>query len=87
MLIQDFVNSVLSDTKRHLRPGQSFLEEVFTAHDRILEAIKARDPELVATEMHRHVCEVERSLEDLQGQTEEKLKARMRSIKGGAGGR
>jgi GntR family transcriptional regulator, transcriptional repressor for pyruvate dehydrogenase complex len=87
MLIQDFVNSVLSDTKRHLRPGPSFLEEVFTAHDRILEAIRARDPELVATEMLRHVCEVERSLEDLQGQREETLNATMRSIKGGTRGR
>jgi GntR family transcriptional regulator, transcriptional repressor for pyruvate dehydrogenase complex len=82
MLIQDFVNSVLADSKRHLRPGQGFLEEVCTAHDRILEAIRARDPEQVAVEMHRHVCEVEQSLEELQKQRDVELKSRMRKTKG-----
>ncbi len=84
MLIQDFVNSVLADSKRHIRPGPDFLEEVFTAHDRILEAIRARDPERVATEMHRHVCEVELSLEELQRQRDETLKSRMQNTKGSA---
>jgi GntR family transcriptional repressor for pyruvate dehydrogenase complex len=84
VLIQDFVNSVLADSKRHLRPGLGFLEEVFTAHDRILEAIRARDPERVATEMHRHVCEVECSLEELERQREETLKSRVRNAGGTA---
>jgi len=73
MLIQDFVNSVLADSKRHLRPEGNFLEEVFAAHERILAAFRARDPELAATQMHRHVCEVERSLEELQKEREEAL--------------
>jgi GntR family transcriptional repressor for pyruvate dehydrogenase complex len=73
MLIQDFVNSVLADSKRHLKPGPDFLEEVFAAHDRILEAFRTGDPELAATLMHQHVCEVESSLEELQGHREEAL--------------
>jgi len=74
MLIQDFVNSVLADSKRHLRPGADFLEEVFAAHDHILEALRAGDPDLAATLMHQHVCEVESSLEELQRQREDVLK-------------
>jgi GntR family transcriptional repressor for pyruvate dehydrogenase complex len=74
MLIQDFVNSVLADSKSQLRPETDFLEEVFAAHDRILEALRSRDPELAATQMCQHVCEVETSLERLQKQREEALK-------------
>ncbi len=74
MLIQDFVNSVLADSKSQLRPEPDFLEEVFAAHDRILEALRSRDPELAATQMCQHVCEVETSLERLQKQREEALK-------------
>jgi GntR family transcriptional repressor for pyruvate dehydrogenase complex len=84
MLIQDFVNSVLADSKRHLRPGLGFLEEVFAAHDRILEAIQARDPERVAAEMHRHVCEVEHSLEEIQRQRDETLRSQVLKTQGSA---
>jgi GntR family transcriptional repressor for pyruvate dehydrogenase complex len=71
ILIQDFVNSLLADSKRHLKPGVDFLEEVIAAHDSILEAFRARDPELAATRMHHHVSQVEGSLEELQRQWEE----------------
>ncbi len=71
VLIQDFVNTVLDDSKRHLRPGQDFSAEVLAAHDRILDALRARDPERAASEMHRHVCDVERSLEDLRREREQ----------------
>jgi GntR family transcriptional regulator, transcriptional repressor for pyruvate dehydrogenase complex len=74
MLIQDFVNSLLADIKGDLRPGADFLAEVFAAHERILSALQARDPELTATQMHAHVCEVESSLEALRRQREEALK-------------
>ena len=68
MLIQDFVNSLLADSKYHLKPGLGFLEEVYEAHERILQALRARDPELAASEMLRHVCEVENSLKELRKQ-------------------
>ena len=82
MLIQDFVNSLLTDIKQHLRPDLDFLEEVFSAHTRILEAIRAREPERVAAEMHRHVCEVERSLEEFQRQRNDELEFRRRNTEG-----
>ncbi|MBI4966274.1 MAG: FadR family transcriptional regulator [Desulfomonile tiedjei] len=82
ILIQDFVNSVLEDSKRHLRPGLSSSEEVFRAHDRIFEAIRARDPERAAAEMYDHVCQVERSLGELQRQRDEDLKMRKLSAVG-----
>ncbi len=74
MLIQDFVNSLLADIKGDLRPGADFLAEEFAAHERILEALRARDSELAATQMHAHVCEVESSLEKLPRQREQALK-------------
>lgn len=83
MLIQDFVNSLLADSKRHIRPGPGFLEEVISAHDRILAAIRARDSELAATEMYGHVCQVENSLEGLQRELDEAVNIRRR----GNGGR
>lgn len=79
VLIDDFVGNVLADRKRLLRPGMKFQREVFKAHDRILEAIRARDPELAAAEMLSHVCEVERALEDLQRQRDQALNDGMRS--------
>jgi len=82
MLIQDFVNSLLTDSKRRLRPGLSFLEEVFSAHERILQAIRARDGELAETEMYRHVCEVENSLEKLQSQLDNTVNIVTRSAEG-----
>jgi len=87
MLIQDFVNSVLTDSKLHLRPGLGFVQEVFSAHERILEAIRVRDPDLAAAEMERHVCEVERALEELQRQQDDALSAGMRRTRGTGTGR
>lgn len=81
VLIQDFVNSLLADSKSQLEPNQGFLDEVLAAHDRILKAIRARDPELAATEMYRHVCEVERSLEMLRIEKDEMTKVRLESIR------
>ena len=75
ILILDFVNSVLADSKHHLGPGLDFLKEVLAAHQRILEAIRAGDPELAASEMFQHVCEVEESLEALRRRREQRGKA------------
>lgn len=66
VLIQDFVNSLLGDLKRDLRPGLEFLEQVLDAHDRILAAVQAGDGDVASDEMLRHVCEVENSLEDIR---------------------
>ncbi|MFZ5865209.1 MAG: FadR/GntR family transcriptional regulator [Thermodesulfobacteriota bacterium] len=68
LLIQDFVNSLLGDIKSHLRPGLSFSKQVLAAHDRILDAIQARDSERAEQEMYRHVCEVEEALEAIRKQ-------------------
>lgn len=76
VLIQDFVNSLLGDIKSHLQPGLGFLKQVLAAHDRILEAVKARDPERAAEEMHRHVCEVEEALEAIRKQKQGPAKVR-----------
>lgn len=81
IMIQDFVNSMLADTKHHLKPSLDFLREVHEAHDRILQALRDRDLERVATEMHSHVCAVEESLEGLQVQRNEELKSRLRNDK------
>ncbi len=71
VLIQDFVNNLLSESKGYLHIKRSFLDEVLAAHERILQAIRARDPELASTEMLRHVCDVETSLEALRKEKDE----------------
>jgi len=71
ILILDFVNDVLQDSKRHLQPGMDFSKEVLAAHERILAALRDRDPERSAAEMLRHVCEVEQSLEALRTKKKE----------------
>lgn len=68
LMMVDFVNSLLSDSKAHLRPGLAFSEEVLAAHERILAAIKKGDAELAGTEMCRHVCDVEAALEVLRAE-------------------
>ncbi|AFM27951.1 FadR/GntR family transcriptional regulator [Desulfomonile tiedjei] len=74
MLIQDFVNSGLAESKNRLRPGNDFQERLFTAHQRILEALRSREPELTASRMQEHVCEVEHSLEELQEERQESMR-------------
>jgi GntR family transcriptional regulator, transcriptional repressor for pyruvate dehydrogenase complex len=77
VLIQDFVNSLLGDLKRQLRPGLGFLQQVLAAHDRILTAVRAGDSERAAQEMYRHVCEVEDGLEAIRTQQIEGVKGRV----------
>jgi len=66
VLIQDFVNNVLENLKLDLRPGLGFLEQSVDGHQRILEAVKAGDGDRAADEMHRHLCQVGDSLEDIR---------------------
>lgn len=80
VLIDDFVSNVLGESKRRLRPGLRFQQEVVEAHDRILAAVRSRDPELAEAEMLRHVCEVERALEDLERQGDQELREGRRKL-------
>jgi len=68
----DFVNNMLADTKHKLKPGRDFSAKVLEAHQRILDAIENRAPELAAQAMFDHICEVEEEL-DLLGNTDEEL--------------
>ena len=77
MLIQDFVNSLLTESKQRLKPGLTFQEEVYAAHDRILQALVAKDPGLAASEMLRHVCEIEDSLVELRKQKNKENAAKL----------
>ncbi len=70
VLILDFVNNLLTEMKRTLKPGVSFSQEVLAAHERILEALQAGDEAVAASEMYRHVCEVELGLTTLQRERE-----------------
>ncbi|MCL2123576.1 MAG: FadR family transcriptional regulator [Desulfovibrionaceae bacterium] len=58
----DFVNNMLADAKHKLKPGKDFSVKVIEAHQRILDAIERRDPELAAQAMFEHICEVEEGL-------------------------
>ena len=66
ILFLDFVESMLDDFKSVLKPDTAFFEMVLDAHDRIYEAIKARNAELAATEMLEHVEAVGDHLRELQ---------------------
>ena len=79
ILILDFVNSVLTDSKSHLQPGPTFSQQVLSAHERILAAVRARDPERAEAEMRDHVCEVEEALEALRIEKEEGTKGPRRA--------
>lgn len=62
----DFVNNMLADAKHKLKPGKDFSVKVIEAHQRILDAIECRDPELAAQAMFDHICEVEVGLNLLE---------------------
>ncbi len=85
ILILDFVNSVLTDSKRHLQPGPDFSQEVLEAHERILAAVRARNLELAEAEMRDHVLEVDNALEALRMEKEEGTKGR-RKVSGESSG-
>jgi len=78
ILILDFVNSLLTDLKNHIKPGLDFSERVHAAHEGVVEAIAARNGQAAADAMYNHICEVEEDLENLrrdaEDQTESKAK-------------
>ncbi|MCM1567052.1 MAG: FadR family transcriptional regulator [Dehalobacter sp.] len=83
ILILDFVNSLLTDLKNHIKPGLDFSERVFAAHERVVEAIAARNGQAAADAMYNHICEVEENLENLKSHDEDQTvsKAKLRNLK------
>jgi GntR family transcriptional repressor for pyruvate dehydrogenase complex len=66
VLILDFVEDLLEDFKKVLKPDLAFSKSVLDAHDRIYEAICNKNPEKASAEMYRHVHEVEAHLAKLK---------------------
>jgi GntR family transcriptional repressor for pyruvate dehydrogenase complex len=64
-MILDFVNSVLTDIKSHMKPGIDFSEHVLASHQKVLKAIKAGDADGAEQAMYQHICQVEEELADL----------------------
>ncbi len=62
ILILDFVEDLLEDFKKVLKPDLTFSLSVLDAHDKIYKAICDRDPDRAAADMYRHVSEVEAHL-------------------------
>ena len=67
MMILDFVNKLLVEFKFKVKPGPEFSRRVVEAHERVLEALRARDGEAAARAMYDHVAEVEAELLRLVG--------------------
>lgn len=61
-VILDFVNNVLAETKKAMKPSSEFSIQVQAAHQKIVDAIVARNPELAERCMYEHICEVEEGL-------------------------
>jgi GntR family transcriptional repressor for pyruvate dehydrogenase complex len=66
MLILDFIENLLIDTKEILQPSKEFSQKVQNAHRRIYKALLERNGKKARTEMIKHVREVEQDLVALQ---------------------
>ncbi|MEA4855387.1 FadR/GntR family transcriptional regulator [Solidesulfovibrio sp.] len=66
VMILDFVNSLLTDVKHHLKPGRLFSEKVLGAHQHIIDAIVRKDGEAASKAMYNHISQVERELENVR---------------------
>ncbi|MDR1658488.1 MAG: FadR family transcriptional regulator [Deltaproteobacteria bacterium] len=64
-MLMDFVNNVLADLKMEIKPGLDFSYKVMAAHQKIIDAIKARDPDGAEQAMKDHIYEVANELEVL----------------------
>ncbi|MFP4429113.1 MAG: FadR/GntR family transcriptional regulator [Desulfovermiculus sp.] len=62
IMILDFVNKLLSETKLEVKPGPDFSRRVVDAHQRVLDALKSGDGEAAAQAMYDHVAEVEEDM-------------------------
>ena len=66
LLILDFVENLLEDFKKVLKPDLAFSKSVLDAHDKIYQAICDKDPKRASTEMYQHVYDVELHLAKLK---------------------
>ena len=66
VLMLDFVETLLEDFKKILKPDAGFMESVLIAHEHILGAITGGDPALSAEQMLAHVIDVETYLSRLK---------------------
>lgn len=66
ILILDFVENLLEDFKKVLKPDLAFSKSVLDAHDKIYQAICDEDPKKASTEMYQHVYDVEMHLAKLK---------------------
>ena len=66
ILILDFVENLLEDFKKVLKPDLAFSKSVLDAHDKIYQAICDKDPKKASTEMYQHVYDVELHLAKLK---------------------
>jgi GntR family transcriptional repressor for pyruvate dehydrogenase complex len=70
VLMVDFVETVMADLKKVVKPGAAFAAEVLRAHENIYEAIAAKDEERAASEMQKHILDVEENLAKLEKKVE-----------------
>jgi GntR family transcriptional repressor for pyruvate dehydrogenase complex len=70
-MILDFVNSLLTDIKHHVKPGEEFSQQVLGAHQEVFDAIVKGDGDAAAASMLKHICQVEEELETIRQQSEE----------------
>ena len=66
ILILDFVENLLDDFKKILKPDSEFMNRVLSYHDIIYEAILNKDGEKASQEMLNHVLDVEKYLARLK---------------------
>ena len=66
ILILDFVENLLEDFKKVLKPDLAFSKSVLDAHDKIYQAICDKDSKKASTEMYQHVYDVELHLAKLK---------------------
>lgn len=72
VMILDFVNSMLTDLKTHIKPGEDFSQHVLDSHQEIFDAIKAGDSDAAEKAMFNHICDVEHELDVLREKEEKK---------------
>jgi GntR family transcriptional repressor for pyruvate dehydrogenase complex len=66
VLILDFVENLLEDFKKVLKPDRNFSESVLAAHERIYQAIEDQRSDDAFNEMYQHVHDVEIHLSKLK---------------------
>ena len=66
ILILDFVENLLDDYKKILKPDSEFMNRVLSYHDLIYQAILNKDGEKASQEMLNHVLDVEKYLAQLK---------------------